>query len=55
VYIGVEFEGGGCYEDWGFVVVKFNYDKEKDAYKKSVISTGRNLEQAIKKARDKLK
>jgi hypothetical protein len=55
VYLGVEFEVGGTYEDWGFVVVRFDYNKDKDAYDRKVIASGRNLESAIKEARTSIK
>ena len=42
--IGTEFEVGGRYEDWGFVV----------NYKGNKISEGGNLEQAINNAKIKL-
>ena len=51
IYLGVEFEVGGCHEDWGFVVVRFDYDKSKDAYKRTIVATGRSLEDAIKNAK----
>jgi len=55
VYLGVEFEAGGCYEDWGFIVVRFDYNKDKDAYDRKVIASGRTLESAIAKARTSIK
>ena len=53
VYIGVEFEVGGCHEDWGWVVVEFNYDKDKNAYNRQVISSGRTKEIAIERAKER--
>lgn len=43
--LGVEFEVGGAYEDWGFVVER----------KGKTVASGRTLEQAMQKARVNLK
>ena len=42
IRIGVEFEVGGCYEDWGFVI-------EQNG---RTISSGRTLKEAISKLKD---
>jgi hypothetical protein len=43
IRIGVEFEVGGCYEDWGFVI-------EENG---KPISSGRTLKEAIDKLKTK--
>lgn len=43
IRIGVEFEVGGCYEDWGFVI-------EQNG---RTISSGRTLKEAISKLKEK--
>ena len=43
IRIGVEFEVGGCHEDWGFVI-------EQNG---KTISSGRTLKEAIDKLSDK--
>ena len=43
IRIGVEFEVGGCYEDWGFVI-------EQNG---RTISSGRSLKEAISKLKNK--
>lgn len=51
--IGIEFEVGGAYEDWGFVVYRKVYkDKQKHL---EPLATGRNLESAIYSARKKIR
>jgi hypothetical protein len=47
IMIGVDFEIGGTYEDWGFGVYDVSYDKEKNAYTKKCLASGRTLESAI--------
>jgi hypothetical protein len=51
-YIGVQFEVGGAHEDWGFVVVEFNYDKEIDAYHRKVVGSGRGIIKAVDSAKE---
>lgn len=48
LFIGTGFEIGGTYEDWGFGVFRF-----KDG-KMNCIAAARTIEDAIKKAQDKL-
>jgi len=51
VMIGVDFEAGGCYETWGFVIYKKIFDDTTMKYDLKTISEGRSLEQAIANAR----
>jgi hypothetical protein len=51
--IGVEFEIGGAYENWGFGVYRVRYEKD-GLYSKKIIASGRSLETAIKNAREVL-
>lgn len=48
--IGVEFEVGGAYEDWGYMV----YQKTGENTFRPFAS-GRNLEQALENAAEKIK
>lgn len=49
IRIGVDFEVGGAYEDWGFVVEQ----KTKDGLKR--ITAGRTLEKAIESATKRIR
>ena len=55
IMIGVGFEIGGAYEDWGFGIYKVTYDAEKQAYQKKLLSSGRSLKQAIERYREQQK
>ena len=47
IWIGVDFEVGGAYEDWGFVIKRTHQQGE------DIIATARTLKEAIEKARTK--
>lgn len=58
ILIGVEFEVGGAYEDWGFIIYRKEYVKEtgmktgeKPQFTMTAIASGRNLRTAIENAR----
>ena len=53
--IGVEFEVGGCYENWGWCVYQKKYSKEIKRYYLEPFVCARGLKSVIEKAIEKLK
>lgn len=56
IRIGVEFEVGGTYENWGWIVERLTHAKDSrpTAYTKRTLGTGRTLEKAIEAAKVKI-
>lgn len=52
IRIGVEFEVGGCYETWGWIVERLEYVSEScpSCWQRRTLGTGGTLEHAIAKA-----
>jgi hypothetical protein len=53
--VGVDFEVGGAYEDWGFVVEQRKFNGDKKTYDYRTVATGRGLVEALLNARKALK
>jgi hypothetical protein len=51
IFISVEFEVGGHYEDWGFVVTKRKFHEDTQQYTFETISTGFSLKDALEEAK----
>lgn len=51
ILIGVEFEVGGHYEDWGFIVTRRIFHKDTEQWTFETIATGYNLHDALEEAK----